>query len=205
MSDNYVRVLITDLAHCRLVIVCKSFKNSRGFITLTYNYAIALLRRRDHFCRRGASHCKAGDAHAPCVENKSTHRKFRRDGSEVRSPPHGRSCTVRLFPGMRRSYARNHRRRRGECTRETLRTPAKNPVLSRGQLAVESSTRQVEFAADHYLYRMSGNAHAASAVPGQRLKCHTTHFTPTSTRTAAASHPLPPPLPKGRRMRTSAG
>ena len=197
--------MITDLAHCRLVIVCKSFKNSRGFITLTYNYAIALLRRRDHFCRRGASHCKAGDAHAPCVENKSTHRKFRRDGSEVRSPPHGRSCTVRLFPGMRRSYARNHRRRRGECTRETLRTPAKNPVLSRGQLAVESSTRQVEFAADHYLYRMSGNAHAASAVPGQRLKCHTTHFTPTSTRTAAASHPLPPPLPKGRRMRTSAG
>ena len=119
MSDNYVRVLITDLAHCRLVIICKSFKNSRGFITLTYNYAIALLRRRDHFCRRGASHCKAGDAHAPCVENKSTHRKFRRDGSEVRSPPHGRSCTVRLFPGMRRSYARNHRRRRGECTRET--------------------------------------------------------------------------------------
>ena len=87
---------------------------------------------------------------------------------------------------MRRSYARNHRRRRGECTRETLRTPAKNPVLSRGQLAVESSTRQVEFAADHYLYRMSGNAHAASQYPAS-----------ASSATQHTSHPqaraLPPP------------
>ena len=59
-------------------------------------------------------------------------------------------------------------------------------VLSRGQLAVESSTRQVEFAADHYLYRMSGNAHAASQYPAS-----------ASSATQHTSHPqaraLPPP------------